>query len=608
VTVVHVTVPTALREARRSLETLVDCLVQSDWQWHSVRGVWSLNIRLRTAPKSGGAIPPDTAWYLIASSEYPLGYIGIRPAREGGITGTRYHQLHNSPGDASTPWRDGEICVRAPAQAFGRTGYDYEPFEPDERLAWHVARALEWLRRADAGCLVADGDPFELPHFRPDPNEPIVAFCEDVSSFDLWSQIDTDYGYASLRELRGNSQVLLIEEFRDSADDVLARPRWSPVGDGDVVVGLWIRVGTLPVLEGWEAPMTWGQLLEAADMGNGGLLRRAQRLASRLRDAGRHPALIGFPIPRTFGGPAAQIHWQAIRLPILASGSQKANGFRNDKRGRWAYDRLHGLHNRKRITWMRSENWSQGELSTRGHLPDHVRNHRVAILGVGAMGSALAELLVRGGVTELVLIDNDHFQAGNLARHILGMDSVSRSKAQAVAERLKNTTPHASVCAIEEAFPPKDPDACDELAKCDLVFDCTASDDVLAHIGTFHWGQPTNFASVSIGYEARRLFVFTAQGESFPSADCSDEMRPWLERERDRMPHEDLPWEGTGCWNAVFPARADDIWLLTAIALKHVTTAWAQGACMSQLAVYEQCGGDGISAGVRRVDADSTTP
>lgn len=62
---------------------------------------------------------------------------------------------------------------------------------------------------------------------------------------------------------------------------------------------------------------------------------------------------------------------------------------------------------------------------------------RVAIAGVGAIGSRVAELLCMSGITNLCLIDSDIFSNDNIYRHVLGKQHAGKNKVNALAEHLK---------------------------------------------------------------------------------------------------------------------------------------------------------------------------
>lgn len=61
---------------------------------------------------------------------------------------------------------------------------------------------------------------------------------------------------------------------------------------------------------------------------------------------------------------------------------------------------------------------------------------RVAIVGVGALGSFTADLLVRAGVRHLTLVDDDIVMPGNVIRHLVGPEMVGLPKVTAVRRHL----------------------------------------------------------------------------------------------------------------------------------------------------------------------------
>ncbi len=66
-----------------------------------------------------------------------------------------------------------------------------------------------------------------------------------------------------------------------------------------------------------------------------------------------------------------------------------------------------------------------------------LRSKRVAVLGLGALGSVIAPWLARAGVGHLTLIDRDLVEASNLQRQLLyGETDLGRPKAEVAAQRL----------------------------------------------------------------------------------------------------------------------------------------------------------------------------
>ncbi|WP_235264078.1 ThiF family adenylyltransferase [Geoalkalibacter ferrihydriticus] len=80
----------------------------------------------------------------------------------------------------------------------------------------------------------------------------------------------------------------------------------------------------------------------------------------------------------------------------------------------------------------------------RDHNPDVtiLGNKTVLLLGVGSLGSGVAELLAKMGIGKLVLVDPEALSTENTSRHTLGVRSMSRMKAAEQANILSKRFPH----------------------------------------------------------------------------------------------------------------------------------------------------------------------
>ncbi len=80
-----------------------------------------------------------------------------------------------------------------------------------------------------------------------------------------------------------------------------------------------------------------------------------------------------------------------------------------------------------------------------------VRSARVAVVGLGGVGSWAVEALARSGVAELVLVDLDHVSESNVNRQIQALgQTLGMSKAEALARRIADIHPGCVVHCIEE--------------------------------------------------------------------------------------------------------------------------------------------------------------
>ena len=81
----------------------------------------------------------------------------------------------------------------------------------------------------------------------------------------------------------------------------------------------------------------------------------------------------------------------------------------------------------------------------------HIRAARVAVVGLGGVGSWAAEALARSGVAGLTLIDFDHVAESNINRQVQAVGAtLGQSKVQALRERIADIHPHCEVIGVEE--------------------------------------------------------------------------------------------------------------------------------------------------------------
>lgn len=80
-----------------------------------------------------------------------------------------------------------------------------------------------------------------------------------------------------------------------------------------------------------------------------------------------------------------------------------------------------------------------------------LRRARVAVVGLGGVGSWTVEALARSGVAELWLFDLDHVAESNVNRQVQALGStLGQAKAQALQARIADIHPGCTVHAVEE--------------------------------------------------------------------------------------------------------------------------------------------------------------
>lgn len=81
---------------------------------------------------------------------------------------------------------------------------------------------------------------------------------------------------------------------------------------------------------------------------------------------------------------------------------------------------------------------------------------RVAVIGVGGVGSWAVESLVRSGIGNLTLVDLDEICVTNVNRQLHAMDGqIGRQKTEAMAERARAIHPTAEITVVQKFFTEK---------------------------------------------------------------------------------------------------------------------------------------------------------
>ena len=84
-----------------------------------------------------------------------------------------------------------------------------------------------------------------------------------------------------------------------------------------------------------------------------------------------------------------------------------------------------------------------------------LRGLRLAVVGLGGVGSWTAEALARCGVAGLTLIDLDHVSESNVNRQVQALGrTLGQAKAQALAERIADIHPRCDVTIVEDFVAP----------------------------------------------------------------------------------------------------------------------------------------------------------
>lgn len=125
------------------------------------------------------------------------------------------------------------------------------------------------------------------------------------------------------------------------------------------------------------------------------------------------------------------------------------------------------------------EQLSRTELLIGKEKIEKLRKAKVAVFGIGGVGSYVVEALCRSGIENFILVDKDVVDLSNLNRQIIATrKTIGKSKVEVSKERILEINPNAKVETIKEFFSTNSKDLFDNGVS--YVIDCV--DTVTAKI------------------------------------------------------------------------------------------------------------------------------
>jgi tRNA threonylcarbamoyladenosine dehydratase len=213
-----------------------------------------------------------------------------------------------------------------------------------------------------------------------------------------------------------------------------------------------------------------------------------------------------------------------------------------------------------------------------------LRQARVAVVGLGGVGSWAVEALARSGVARLVLIDLDQVAESNINRQVQALGStLGLAKTEALRRRIQDIHPGCEVIAVEDFV---QPDNWPALLPCEVDVLIDACDQVRAKATLAAWGRATGVPVVCVGAAGGKT-----RAEAVEVADLAAVTHdPLLASLRQRL--RQAARQATGAANARAPNVA--MGLRCVFSRESVTGAADQGEAGAPLA----CHGYGSSVAV----------
>jgi len=582
-----------LKIARRELDSLYPAVQMiDDWKYDNANKLWYYHISISVETENR-YFPITSQWYVVVEPTYPQGKVKIFPDIDNSITTTLYHQANNYFISKNELWRSGSLCVDVNTLS----SHNPEPFSVEDRLLFHVQRAVEWLESAANNSLVSSDELFELPEFNDNHSiERQFVFSEDTVTFMQWEDTDCRYGIVDIDCYKTKPTVFYPKTFYSVDNKPVHYTHWGTALEKQnserLLKSPWILLKNVPVLYDWQVPETWEELKKVCES-QGCDIKAILRESSRyLRDGIPHLFLLGFPIPKYWFQENEIIYWKAFLLPTLSYGHQIPKGFRKNEKGYWHRDVTEVLKTNRRIDWILSENWSQEEISQRGKMSKAMLRKRILLIGAGCIGASMAEILVRSGIYNLSIADSDIFKVGNLSRHTLNLNSIGSDKCTSLCSHLNTITPHAEIKPITNQlllnFENSALHTNIDIESFDIIIDCTGEDSVLNTLSSIELKRPHCLISVSVGFGAKRLYINMQNNTNYSFDEFYKFISPYTEADLKEIDENSLPRDGIGCWHPTFPARSDDVWMAASIAVKNIEKYISKEETKQVSLIYKQ--------------------
>ena len=167
-----------------------------------------------------------------------------------------------------------------------------------------------------------------------------------------------------------------------------------------------------------------------------------------------------------------------------------------------------------------------------------VRQARVAVVGLGGVGSWAVEALARSGVSRLVLIDLDQVAESNINRQVQALGStLGLAKVEALRRRIADIHPGCEVIAVEEFASPENWPALLP-AEVDVLID--ACDQSAAKMALASWALAQKVPAVCVGAAGGKQLA-----QAVAVADLADATHdPLLASLRQRLRKQGAPRSG----------------------------------------------------------------
>lgn len=339
--------------------------------------------------------------------------------------------------------------------------------------------------------------------------------------------------------------------------------------------GLYYYIEDAPVTQGRFAYTNWSDLSLPTDLLN--LLHEHERENLNKLRGKVIPLFIGY---KTIG---SEVHWQAVLLEIgkfpIEGVPERVNG---RKTGKWNSTLVD-----TEISWGLTRNSSYKYFFGRGVFSQELTEKKILIIGIGAVGSMIAQTLTRGGCKYIDFIDHDIKEPENVCRSEYRFANGITNKTAELEKIINEISPFVNSTKLNDNYFEKlvksfysdterQKKFIDDLKPYDLIIDCSTDNDLMYVLNSLK--LETDLINISITNHAKELIcAFHPNIYKFVNNQFSNVLKNDVE---------DL-YEPTGCWNPTFKASYNDINVLVQLALKHINRIISGEKAKNNFVIHE---------------------
>lgn len=311
----------------------------------------------------------------------------------------------------------------------------------------------------------------------------------------------------------------------------------------DKYIGAWVYLENEPVHFKKNRYKNWSDLSKILPTNFSDFFKSfCKSIANyKLYPKGLEPSIflaVGYKIPKLIG---FETHWDLILIPR----------YDFPKKSIQSIDKYN-----KEIFWDKSYNVSYERYFGRGALSENLASKKTLIIGNGAIGSSLSEILVRAGLKKIDLADFDIVEPGNICRSSYDFTEVSFSKSAQLKEKLEKISPFVDVDIFDElkAISPKSEkylDIFEKLNSYGLIIDCTANNEIIQMLTDMKLSNLVCYISMS---NKAREMIFVTNSDNSNIIERRNQMLYSFGSFKEPEYR-----DGTGCWHPTFEASNFDI-------------------------------------------------